>query len=124
MLDRAVNLSIDILDQRSAAENIKRLHAIADGKNRDVASFGSFENETIRLVLVGDHSSQLRVRLFAVERRVDVSIASGKQNRVDSVDYGLDIFPVGDQRKMNRQSTGGLDCFAVVAAEVKSTRLY
>jgi hypothetical protein len=58
--------------------------------------------------------TQRMVRFIPVQHRVDVGVAPGQQNPVQTRDGSGHVFKAGDQAKMDWDSSSGLNCLAVV----------
>ncbi len=62
------------------------------------------------------------MRLLAVSQRIDIGVASGKQDAVELCDHGVDVIGVWNQADVYRKTAGGLDSLAVIAPKVETIR--
>ena len=60
------------------------------------------------------------MRLLAVAQRIDVGVASGKQDAVELCDDGVDVIRVWNQADVYRKAAGCFDSFAVIAPKVET----
>src|SRR5262245_19045414 len=82
VLDSAVNLGTDILPQRSTQEHVEDLDAETDRQQwLSILEYG-FKQIQIGLITPRHDGCQVRVRLFSVEVRIDVTIAAGDNDSI------------------------------------------
>ena len=96
MREPARALAGQVLHERAAARHVERLHAAADGEDRQAAPLGRADERQLERVDLPLGRPERRVRRLAVGRGVQVG-AAGQQQTVEPRDEQVD--DLGQQRR-------------------------
>jgi hypothetical protein len=115
---RGAGYGRNILNQRSAQENVQGLGTETDRQNGQLPLEGAFEQEEIEAVIERLHDSALLVSRNPVILRVNVGIGPRQQNPVQGRQGRQENPRILQQRENDRYTAASPDCIRIVPDHV------
>ena len=91
VMQRLGHLLGDVLVQRAAADDVQRLHAAADGHDRQPHVDGQLRQAAVELFTANGHRPRMRVRRHAHLHRVEILRAARKHQAVAELQRLLEV---------------------------------
>jgi hypothetical protein len=104
----------DVLDERSAAENVETLQSVADAEDGLAQAVGIFEEEVVDGVAAGVGSGSVRRAGGAEARRIDVGLAAGQEHGIAAGDEISNLGGSLVERDADGFASGELDSTLVL----------
>jgi hypothetical protein len=111
VFDHAFDLGFKILKQRAASIYIYRLQTKTDTQNRHSPRLRRDQQQSIYFVSERTDRTEPDVWRLAKTKRIDIAVAAGQQNSVESVSETVYVFGIRNQRHVNRHCTAAKDRF-------------